>query len=170
MLDSKQLQIIYWVILAFRDYYVSGECEETPMGMMQEGIDDYLLGFDIQGGRYRVADLKEALLCAYQSDIELWWRFNCYSFHAKPPLHEAQEEDEESLQRACVFSGLNILDWVRSFWTVKSLLSTGTSTTQKCLNCWSSAVSGMFYFRERACPVIQSLHQQIHRHLTTPAR
>ncbi|PCK30198.1 hypothetical protein [Pseudoalteromonas piscicida] len=116
MLDSKQLKIIYWVLLAFRDYYVPGECEETPMGMMQEGIDDYLQGFDIQGGRYRVADLKEALVCAYQSDIELWWRFNCYTFNAKPPLHKAQEEDEESVQRACVFF------WVEYFGLGKEFL------------------------------------------------
>ncbi|TMP26819.1 hypothetical protein CWB99_17125 [Pseudoalteromonas rubra] len=109
MFDSKKLEIIYWVILAFRDYYVPGECEETPMGMMQEGIDNYLQGFDIQGGRFRIVDLKDTLLCAYQSDIELWWRLNCHDFNAEPPINEVQVEDDLGVQSA------SVLFWVEYF-------------------------------------------------------
>ncbi|PCK29573.1 hypothetical protein [Pseudoalteromonas piscicida] len=116
MFDSKQLEIIYWVILAFRDYYVPDECEETLMGIMQEAIDEYLEGFDIQGGRYRVADLKEALVCAYQSDIELWWRLNCGYFDAEPPLHETQAHGHEGVQFACV------LFWIEYFGLGKEFL------------------------------------------------
>ncbi|KZW98326.1 hypothetical protein JL49_24035 [Pseudoalteromonas luteoviolacea] len=109
MLSSKQLEIFYWVILAFRDYYIPDDCESTPIGMMQSSIDDYIEGLDIQGGRYQVTDLKEILLCAFEADIELWWRLNCYDFNAKPPLHEVQAQDHEGVQFACA------IFWVEYF-------------------------------------------------------
>lgn len=116
MLESKQHEILEWIISVFIDYHVPGDCEETPIGMVQEAIDEYLEGFDFQGGRFRVVDAKETLISAYQQSTEFWWRLNCYSFNTDSLPHEAQREPDMGVQGACV------LFWVEYFGLSKEFM------------------------------------------------